>query len=63
MPIYYDTMQQDDLARYSLKLLVSGLTKCPYQIEQSNWKDNPKLWPEFEYPMLHHYLIKHPSTY
>ena len=57
---YSDDLPAEAKARYGNKLLLCGLDICPFKFEADKWSNDPKEWPDFEYPNMYHYLIKHP---
>ena len=42
--------------RYYDKLVAVGLKQCPYQLPADAWIEDPKKWPDIEYPDVVMYL-------
>ena len=57
---YFENLPAEAKTRYRIKLDKCNLDVCPYKLPADKWENEPKKWPDFEYPHLYHYLIKHP---
>ena len=49
--------------RYLRKLLLMGLSTCPYELPQQAWVDNVTQWPRVEFPDIVLYLIDTPGKF
>ena len=58
---YFDSLSDEARRRYLEKLELVELSQCPYQLPADVWVDNPKLWPNIEYPDIYEYLINTPG--
>ena len=58
---HFDQLEGEAKHRYQEKLDLIGVQSCPYRTAADNWINDPKRWPDVEYPNVYHYLIKHPS--
>ena len=60
---YFDSLSDEAWRRYLEKLRkeLVELGQCPYQLPADVWVDNPKLWPNIEYPDIYEYLINTPG--
>ena len=47
---YIEHLWGDALARYRAKIQLIGLDSCPCQYPGDSWIDNPKEWPNVQYP-------------
>lgn len=60
---YIDGLQNEAKVRYKAKLQLIGVSKCPYEVSEEMWLEDPSEWPSLTYPDLYHYLIKTQSKF
>ena len=54
---YFSSLLPVAKARYQKKLLLVGLSTCPYEPPQQAWADDVAQWPRVEFPDIVLYLI------
>ena len=60
---YFSSLLPAAKVRYQKKLLLVGLSTCPYKLPPQAWVDDVTQWPRVEFPDIVLYLIDTPSEF
>ena len=58
---YLDGLNAEAKHRYFKKLDTVKLKDCPYRLPADSWLNDPRQWPNIEYPDIYDYLINTPG--